>query len=184
MKPVIRIVTTNFFNPRIVDYRDLLECVVHNRARNDLILSRIFEEGKAGHRCLVLSNRIEHAETLHGRVAEMVFLSEVLTSRVAEDIREEIISRMNAGGLNVLCATQLADEGLDMRRLDRLFLTCPIRSTNKVSQQIGRILRTFPGKQDAVVYDFRDHLCSLAESQFRTRLKAVYERSGYKVERM
>ena len=184
MRHVIRVVTTNFFNPRIADYRDLLECVVRNRGRNDLILSHIFEEAKVGHYCLVLSNRIEHDEKLRARVAEMGLPSEVLTSRVAKGSREEIINWMNAGDLHVFCTTQLADEGLDMRRLDRLFLTCPIRSTNRVSQQVGRILRTFPAKHDAVVYDFRDHLCSLAESQFRTRLKAVYERSGHKVEMM
>jgi superfamily II DNA or RNA helicase len=89
---------------------------------------------------------------------------------------------MNEGKIRVLFATTLADEGLDVRRLDRLFLTCPVRSINKVNQQIGRILRTFPGKQDAVVYDFRDSLCSLAESQFQSRLKQVYQAGKYDVQ--
>jgi superfamily II DNA or RNA helicase len=45
---------------------------------------------------------------------------------------------------------------------------------NKVNQQIGRILRNFPGKKDAIAFDFRDSLVSLAESQYHTRLKQVY----------
>ena len=45
---------------------------------------------------------------------------------------------------------------------------------NKVNQQIGRILRNFPGKDDSIVFDFRDSLVSLAESQYYTRLKQVY----------
>jgi superfamily II DNA or RNA helicase len=86
---------------------------------------------------------------------------------------------MNQGGLNVLFATKIADEGLDIRRLDRLFLTCPVRSTNKVVQQIGRIQRAFPGKQDAVVYDFVDSLCGLTKSQFYSRRRNAY--AGFEI---
>jgi hypothetical protein len=35
-------------------------------------------------------------------------------------------------------------------------------------------MRRFPGKKDAVVFDFRDSLVSLAESQYQTRLRRVY----------
>ena len=88
--------------------------------------------------------------------------------------RNMAIKSMKQGELHVLFSTKLADEGLDIPRLDRLFLTCPIRSVNKVNQQIGRILRKFTYKEDAVVFDFRDSLVSLAESQYHTRLKQVY----------
>jgi len=101
-------------------------------------------------------------------------------------IAERLLGQMPNSSKSDLCPTcyilnvslrniyKLADEGLDIPRLDRLFLTCPIRSINKVNQQIGRILRKFPGKEDAIVFDFRDSLVSLAESQFHTRLKQVY----------
>ena len=90
-------------------------------------------------------------------------------------MRREAISAVDQGRIQVLFATKLADEGLDIQRLNRLFLTCPIRSKNKVNQQIGRIMRTFPGKKDAIVYDFKDSLVSLAASQFDTRMQAVYK---------
>ena len=184
MKPVIRVMNTNFFNPLVDDYRRLLETVVMDADRNSLILQNVAREAEAGHFCLVLSNRIDHAERMFDTLPSVCgnIRSECLTSRVAKGTRTEIINHMNAGDLQVIFATQLADEGLDMRRLDRLFLTCPIRSINKVSQQIGRIVRTFPGKADAVVYDYRDRLCSLAESQFQTRLRQVYEASKYQIE--
>ncbi len=184
MKPVIRVMNTNFYNPLITDYRDLLETVVMDGDRNSLILRNVAAEAETGHFCLVLSNRIDHAEWMFRTLSSVYgnIRSEVLTSRVAKGTRTEIINHMNAGDVQVIFATQLADEGLDMRRLDRLFLKCPIRSINKISQQIGRIVRTFPGKADAVVYDFRDRLCSLAESQFQTRLKQVYEPSKYQIE--
>jgi superfamily II DNA or RNA helicase len=184
MKPTIRLLNTNFFNPLITDYRDLLECVVMDGDRNSLILRNVIREAEEGHYCLVLSNRIDHAEWLYQTLSTTAadIRGEVLTSRVSKDDRSAVIKEVNEGKIRILCATQLGDEGLDVRCLDRLFLTCPIRSVNKVSQQIGRIVRTFPGKADAIVYDFRDHLCSLAESQFQTRLKQIYEPSKYQIE--
>jgi len=41
MKPTIRVVDTNFFNPSITDYRDLLKAVVMDAERNNLILRNV-----------------------------------------------------------------------------------------------------------------------------------------------
>nr|BDD45665.1 hypothetical protein 13 [Desulfobacterales bacterium] len=184
MKPTIRAIETSFYNPLVTDYRDLTECVVRDTPRNDLILSHVAREAEAGHSCLVLSNRIDHTSSLHKHFTGLCpgIPADYLTSRINKVMRTKITDQMRKGEISVLFATQLADEGLDMRRLDRLFLTCPIRSKNRVSQQIGRILRTFPGKTDAIVYDFRDSLCSLAESQYQTRLRCVYQANDYTVE--
>lgn len=185
LKPIIKAVFTNFHDQKITDYRNLLTALTTNAERNSLILRHIVHE--AGHHfCLVLSNRIDHAEWLAKSIAAVRpdLGAEYLTSKVSKDRRTEIIEMMNQGQIHVITATQLADEGLDLRRLDRLFLTCPARSINKVSQQIGRIVRTFLGKKDAVVFDFRDVLCSLAESQYQSRLKMVYQLAGYEVEEL
>lgn len=184
IKPIIRVINTNFYDPKIDDYRDLLQAVVMNGERNALTLKHVICEAEAGHFCLVLSNRIDHAQWMNQTIAMLRpdLGSECLTSHVSKNDRIQIIDLMNEGKIKILCATQLADEGLDLRRLDRLFLTCPVRSINKVSQQIGRIIRTFPEKKNAVVFDFRDPLCSLAESQFQTRLKMIYQPNGYQIE--
>lgn len=50
----------------------------------------------------------------------------------------------------------LAKEGLDIPRLDRLFLTTPVKYHAVVIQSIGRIARTFPGKGPPMAYDFVD----------------------------
>ena len=162
------------------DYRDyghLLNSVTKDGDRNDLILSHLIKEARTRHYCLVLSERIHHAKAIHkefaGRYPDIT--SVCLTSENTRSQRKQAIDAMNQGEINVLFATKLADEGLDIKRLDRLFLTCPVRSTNKVTQQIGRILRTFPGKQDAVVFDFLDSLCGLARSQFYTRKNKIYK---------
>ena len=61
---------------------------------------------------------------------------------------------MKNGQARILFATyQLAKEGLDIPRLDRLVLATPTRNKVIVQQSIGRIQRPAPGKTEALVLD-------------------------------
>jgi superfamily II DNA or RNA helicase len=176
MEPLVKAVHTNFYIPDIKNYGAMITAITEDEERNELILQFVAEEAKAGHSCLILSERIDHVHLLWEQFCLQYreVSSAGISSRSTKNIRDAALKEMNKGRIQVLFSTKLADEGLDIPRLDRLFLTCPIRSINKVNQQIGRILRKFPGKKDAIVFDFRDSLVSLAESQFHTRLKQVY----------
>ena len=52
----------------------------------------------------------------------------------------------------------LAKEGLDVPRLDRLFLASPAKFSAVITQAVGRVQRTFEGKETPVVYDFVDDI--------------------------
>ena len=176
MKPVIKAVHTNLYMSIVESYGDMIVAITADEDRNEYILDFVSREAKTGHFCLVLSERIDHVHLLWEQfcVQHPNISSACITSRSSKKIRDGVLKAMNRGEIRVLFSTKLADEGLDMPRLDRLFLTCPVRSINKVNQQVGRIMRRFPGKKDAVVFDFRDSLISLAESQYQTRLRRVY----------
>jgi superfamily II DNA or RNA helicase len=176
MEPFIKTVHTNFYLPDIQNYGAMITAITEDEQRNELILKHVAEQAQAGHFCLVLSERIDHVHALWEQFSldYRDIPSAGITSRSSKRMRDVALKAMNKGDFQVLFSTKLADEGLDIPRLNRLFLVCPIRSTNKVNQQVGRILRKFPGKKDAVVFDFRDSLCSLAESQYHTRLRQVY----------
>jgi superfamily II DNA or RNA helicase len=55
----------------------------------------------------------------------------------------------------VILAT-VADEGVDIPRLDRLHLVWPQRRELTIIQQVGRILRPHPDKLRPVVFDYVD----------------------------
>lgn len=176
IEPLIKSVHTNFYLSEVNGYASMITALTEDKKRNNYILKFVSEEARGGHSCLVLSERIEHVISLWEQfcLEHKDIPSIGITSRSSKKLRDAALREMRQGKFRVLFSTKLADEGLDIRRLDRLFLTCPIRSVNKVNQQVGRILRTFPNKKDAVVFDFRDSLVSLAESQYHTRLKQVY----------
>lgn len=176
MEPLVKAVHTNFYMPDVQSYGAMVTAITEDEERNEYILKLVAAQAEAGHFCLVLSERIDHVICLWEQfcLEHRDIPSAGITSRSSKKMRDAALREMSRGSIQVLFSTKLADEGLDIPRLDRLFLTCPIRSVNKVTQQVGRILRNFPGKKDAVAYDFRDSLVSLAESQYHTRLKQVY----------
>jgi superfamily II DNA or RNA helicase len=174
--PRVRAISTNLYLPMVDDYGALLAAIIKDEGRNNLILQHAFKEGREGHSCLVLTERIAHAQELyrlfHTKCPEVE--AAVITGKDSHAHRQQAIEGMNQGQIKILFATRLAEEGLDIPRLSRLFLTCPIRSANKVTQMLGRTLRPYPGKPTPIIYDFVDDLVGLAESQFHSRESVAY----------
>lgn len=87
---------------------------------------------------------------------------------------------MRSGRKHFLFASySLAKEGLDIPRLDRLYLTTPKKDYAVVTQSIGRIARTFEGKQDAICYDYVDRI-GFCENQYKRR-KTSYRKAGCRI---
>lgn len=104
-------------------------------------------------------------------------ISGKMTSKKGKAEREQALEDMRTGAKAYLFATYaLAKEGLDVPRLDRLFLTTPQKDFAVVTQSIGRIARTFEGKADPIVYDFVDNIGYLQKS-FKKRC-TTYKKNG------
>ena len=87
---------------------------------------------------------------------------------------------MRTGRKGYLFATySLAKEGLDIPRLDRLYLATPQKDYAVVVQSIGRIARTFEGKSLPVAYDYVDATRGL-EKAYKQRLRS-YKSAGCKI---
>jgi|SRR5215471_1118044 len=151
------------------DWARLLNALVVDDARNDQIGGVINEEVAAGNSVLVLSRRIEHLE----RIAERVDGGcEILTGKRSAKERRQVLADFRSGKLRCLLATQLADEALDVQRLNRVVLTHPGKHEGRLIQQIGRAIRTHPDKQDAVIYDFTDVRVGVLRRQWNERKRA------------
>ncbi len=145
-----------------LNYTKLVTYLCTNRNRTHFISSYIVAE--ADHSCLILSDRLDHLEQLMTSLPQSmrkdaVMISGKMTSKKGKAEREQAIADMRTGRKKYLFATySLAEEGLDIPRLDRLFLTTPKKDYKVVTQSIGRVARIFEGKQDAIAYDFVDDI--------------------------
>jgi len=183
--PSVVVVETGSYFPEIDSYDQLLSRLFQDENRNNLIIETLSKEAIDGHSCLVLSQRISHINLLSKMLNDSfpAIRTAIITGKESQTFRRTALEDMREGKIAVLFAVQLANEGLDIPKLDRLFLCAPIRSTSRLIQQIGRIKRPFPGKQDAVIYDFLDDCISLAKSQYYTR-SGVYKSQNISIKRL
>lgn len=163
-----------------LNYTKLISYLCEDPHRLHFISSWIVSESE--HSCLVLSDRLEHLEQLmsslpHSMRDKAVMVSGKMTSKSGKVQRENAIEDMRTGKKKYLFATySLAKEGLDIPRLERLFLTTPQKDYAVVTQSIGRIARTFEGKADPIAYDFVDNIAYLVKS-YKKRC-ATYKKNG------
>ena len=136
-----------------------------------------------GHSCLILSDRLAHLEYLMNHLpptmrAEAVMVDGKMTTKKGKAERERAIEDMRQGRKKYLFATySLAKEGLDIPRLDRLFLTTPQKDYAVITQSIGRIARTFEGKEAPIAYDFVDTRVKYLVKSYKKRC-TTYRKAG------
>lgn len=161
-------------------YAKLISFLTGNEGRNRRIAADL--ELNREHYNLVLSDRLEHLRILIGMLPERlkqesVMIDGSMTSKRARAQREQALADMRTGKKHFLFASfSLAKEGLDIPRLDRLYMTTPKKDYSVVTQSVGRIARTAEGKEEAVCYDYVDDI-AFCVNQYQKR-RTHYRRAG------
>ena len=170
----------------MIIYQKLIKSLVDNENRNTNIGSDIAYEAWRGHSCLVLSDRVGHLKHMWSMLPKdlrdvSALIDGSMTSKVQKQERVDAIEEMRTGEKRILFATYaLCKEGLDIPRLDRLFLTTPQKDYAVITQSIGRIARRFDGKETAVAYDYVDSIQSLVKAY--KRRCTTYRKEGCEIE--
>ena len=167
-----------------INYVKMIAYLTENNKRNFQIASRIVDN--KAHSCLILSDRLEQLKDIMellpvDMTADCAYVDGKMQSKKAKAEREQALEDMRTGKKKYLFASySLAKEGLDIPRLDRLFLASPCKFSAIVTQSVGRIRRTFEGKETPVVYDFIDSI-GFCYGAYKKR-KASYKKMGAEIE--
>jgi len=161
------------------NYPQMITALIRDRHRNELIAKTV--KAEEGHHALLISKRIEHLETLGAMISDLGYDGEImmLTGSETREERQRVVQVANEDKCLIL--STLADEALDIPRLDRLFLVFPQKNSGLIIQQVGRVERVHPDKPDAKIFDFWDAKVGPLDNQSRKRLFEVYKPRGYKV---
>lgn len=163
-----------------LNYTKLIDYLTKSVRRNILIAESIIEN--KDHSCLILSDRLEHLKLLMSILPsdmeeKAVMISGKMTTKKGKAEREKAIEDMREGKKKYLFATySLCKEGLDIPRLDRLFMASIQKDYAVVTQSIGRIARKATNKKDAIVYDFLDDI-GYCNKAYKARLRH-YKKAG------
>ena len=174
-------IETAYYNPAnpTTQYQKIVRDLAWDQDRNELIVDNLISH--ASRYNLVLSSRIDHLRNIQEKMLSinpgLSDRTQLLIGAMSGKDREATLNKMRRGELNYIFATQLADEGLDLPILDRLHLVYPTKSERKIQQEVGRIQRTYPSKDKAIVYDYKDTLQPTFLRHWNRRVR-VYKRIG------
>lgn len=169
-----------------INYVKLITHLVEDEKRNRLIADTIIEN--RGHSCLVLSDRLEQLVEIMLMLPDEMkedacFINGKMTGKADKALREQYIEQMRTGEKKYLFASfSLAKAGLDIPRLDRLFLASPTKFSATITQSVGRVRRTFPGKETPIVYDFVDEQIGYCLRAYKERCRS-YRKMGTEIEK-
>ena len=80
-----------------------------------------------------------------------------LSAKTPLDVREQALREFELGNITVLVNVDLFDEGFDVGDCEVCIMARPTASLGKYLQQIGRVLRPYPGKVALII----DHVSNL-----------------------
>lgn len=168
-----------------INYVKLIGFLTMHVYRNKMIADRI--AFNRGHSCLILSDRLDQLQMIMAFLPkdvldDSVYIDGKMQSKKAKAEREQAIEDMRTGKKKYLFASySLAKEGLDVPCLDRLFLASPCKYSAIITQSVGRVRRTHPGKETPIVYDFVDKEIGFCLGAYKKRCTA-YRKMGAEIE--
>jgi superfamily II DNA or RNA helicase len=140
-----------------VDYVLLDELLAQDMERNAIVTTVIRSVMAAPETYgLVLTKRVEHAQYLAEVLRGYGISAEAAYGEMSKKARSNLFERARKKEIRCIVGTSLADEGLDIVVLNRLFLVAPTSFDGKLTQRIGRVIRVAEGKDDVAVIDFVD----------------------------
>ena len=99
---------------------------------------------------------IEDAENFAQFMHRQGFNVKAIHSRIPKHMRDSMIRKLERGELDMLVHVNLLSEGVDMPWLKWLCLRRPVGARVRFVQEVGRVLRSHPGKEYAVIMDPHD----------------------------
>lgn len=186
------------------------EAIVNNKERNDAIVSIAYNmQTYKQATTLILIQRVAHGEKLLEEILKYIpvntFTVTVQNPKNGKDTlvrvksieflsgaddavkRAAVIKAVKEKKCNILIASTIGDEGLDLPPLDTLILAGGGRSSTRAFQRVGRVLRLYTDpttgkmKERANVFDFVDYTPILRRHS-RTRDKMYHQEPAWDIE--
>jgi len=139
------------------DLEDLL-----NRRK---IYGKVIEHYKKygiGRQALIFCRSVKSAENMAEQFQAHGFKFYNIDGQMTDKYRFSLVDKLNAGEIDGLCGCDVFIYGVDVPRVSYGAMIRPTLSKTIYFQSVGRILRPFPGKKDAL---FFDHVNNLLEHQ-------------------
>jgi len=181
-RSVQTLVKTPEFNAALILLQELITKKIEHPKIDKIaeIVKTQFEENKNS-KIIIFSQFRETAQTVSNKIKEIegvrssIFIGQAKKKNVGLSQKEQkqIIDDFREGKLNVICATSIGEEGLDIPEVSAVIFYEPVPSAIRKIQRAGRTARLSPGKLIILVTkDTRDEINHYAAA---AREKKMYK---------
>jgi superfamily II DNA or RNA helicase len=102
---------------------------------------------------LVFCVTIKHAEDVAAEFNAAGIRAAHLSGKLSDSVRKYRVTGLSSGEFKILTSCDIVSEGTDIPIVGSAILLRPTASFGLCRQQIGRVLRPYPGKTHAVILD-------------------------------
>ena len=156
------------------------ELIQDNRARNWKIVELTIAEAREGRRTLIICDTRRHLR----KIAEILRGEDLRSTELhgghSSYVRRAAKADLRTGAVEVVLATPVWDDSIDIPELDTVILAAGGKSSTRVIQRIGRALRKTKQKTTATVHDFFDTGHRAVRKHSVARQKAC-KREGFEI---
>jgi len=154
------------FNTKTDRFETLFKILIHDSARNQLILNDVVSQLNTGKNAVIITERKEHITSLQ-QYLKQNYDTIALSGEDSDLSKKSKWAAINKGDFQALITTgQYFGEGTDIQNIKCLFLVYPFAFEGKLIQYIGRVQRS---EVSSIIYDYRDHKISYLEKLFQKR---------------
>lgn len=153
--------------------------VVENDVRNGLVLDAARALVDKGYQTLVLFSSIKHGKILYELFKQHMKCA-ILDGSNDKEEREKVKKDLMEHNIDCVLASRIFDIGVDIPSLSGLVIACGGKSTVKALQRVGRVIRKYHSKKNAIVIDFIDQAPFL-ENHSKIRYKIYCSEDGFDV---
>jgi len=151
VKPHIYNIRMNGFHGDWSSYQEVYKnYIVNNEDLNEMVARLAIRLKNVNIPTLILVQQYPHGDAIRKMIPDAPFIK----GNMSRKKRREAIAGLRDGSTPYAIATTLADEGLDVERLGAVIIAGGGKSITRVYQRVGRVIRTFPEKNRALVFLF------------------------------
>lgn len=173
LRPVVHAYDTGIYFPYGDVWAHRVSQLNSDPAYTLWVARKVKEYADAGHKVLLVSDRVEFLKVIAEVTKSALILGET-------DDREGQFGLLENGSTNSICGTlSIFKEGISYNPLSCVILGTPINNLPMLEQVVGRVQRLYPGKLEPVVVDpiLRGRT---TEKQFTNR-SGFYMREGWDI---
>jgi DNA repair protein RadD len=132
---------------------NLRELVDRMGRENPADLVKTWQARASGRRTVAFAVDIAHSQRIVAAFRAAGIAAEHLDGSSGKDERKAILARLKSGETKIVSNCMVLTEGWDLPALECALIDRPTMSLNLHLQMIGRIMRSCPGKDGAIVLD-------------------------------